>query len=139
MSPHNDPTRAPRSRLVIADDSAEMRAVVRSAIGDDFDEVVEVADGRALFWEMLRMTFHGEPGGGDVIVTDQYMPAYNGLDVIDGSKEIRSNVPMVLITAFPDELVRYRAEKLGAVLLAKPFSTTALRRVIQQVRHDRNH
>jgi len=49
--------RGRRRHLVIADDCAEMRQFVRDAVGPQFDDVIEVADGRALFWALLRSSF----------------------------------------------------------------------------------
>ena len=127
-------------RLVIADDSAEMRWFVRSAIGREFREVVEAADGRELFWTLLRAQFSDKPLDlrGLVIITDLYMPAYDGLDVLDAWGELDHRVPTILITAFPSEAVRERAKALGIALLPKPFSTTALREALREVSHDQH-
>ena len=122
-----------RRRLVIADDSPEMRWLVRSAVGAEFAEVVEAADGRELFWELLRSSrTHGE---NQVIVTDLCMPTYDGLEVLDAWLDLNPRVPTILITAFPSEAVRERAAQLGAVLLAKPFSTATLRAAVRVVSH----
>ena len=71
-----------------------------------------------------------------VIVTDLCMPTYTGLEVLAAWREIWPRVPTILITAFPSAAVQDRARLLGAVVLAKPFSTTALREVIREVSHD---
>jgi|MudIll2142460700_1097286.scaffolds.fasta_scaffold249436_2 CheY-like chemotaxis protein len=121
-------------RLVIADDSAEMRWLVRSAIGNEFGEVVEAADGRELFWTLLRSEVTAKADD-DVIVTDLVMPTYDGLDVLGAWRELYPDAPAILITAFPSDAVRRRARELGAVVLSKPFSTTALREVIREAGH----
>jgi CheY-like chemotaxis protein len=118
-------------KIVIADDSPEMRWLVRSVVESDFDEVVEVADGRQLLWELLRSSFaSNETATAAVIIADLAMPAYSGLDIIDVWRDLNPTTPTILITAFPSEAVRVRAAQLGAVVLAKPFSTSALRDVI---------
>jgi CheY-like chemotaxis protein len=123
-------------RLVIADDSAEMRWLVRTALGDDFGEVVEAADGRELFWTLLRSSFRSTADEEDqVIVTDLCMPAYDGLDVLDAWRDLYPHARAVLITAFPSEAVRRRAQEVGATLLAKPFSTSTLRSLVREVSH----
>lgn len=121
-------------RLVIADDSPEMRAMVRSAIGKQFNEVVEAADGRELLWTLLRSSFARD--GDLVIVTDLCMPAYDGLEVLDAWSDLEHRVPTILITAFPSDLVRTRAKELGIVLLGKPFSMGTLREALQEVIHE---
>ena len=120
-------------RLVIADDSAEMRTLVREAIGDDFREVIEVSDGRQLFWTLLRSDFRGGSERDLLIVTDLYMPAYDGLAVIDAWREVYPKAPAILITAFPSDEVRRRASELGAVMIAKPFSTAELKRAVHEI------
>jgi len=121
-------------RLVIADDSSEMRWLVRAAVGDQFSDVVEVSDGRQLLWTLLRLFVkQGDRDPEIVVITDFCMPTYDGLAVLDAWTELQSDSPSILMTAFPSALVHARAEQLGAVVLAKPFSTAALRRLIGEL------
>jgi CheY-like chemotaxis protein len=129
----DDPAR-PR-HLVIADDSAEMRQFVRDAVGRQFDDIIEVADGRALFWVLMRSGFAAEGAAAPdlVLITDVAMPAYNGLEVVDAWRDAARGIPTIIITAFPSETVQARAQELGVVLLAKPFSITKLRQAVRDV------
>jgi CheY-like chemotaxis protein len=122
-------------RLVIADDSNAMRSLIREALAGDFHEVIEAEDGRDLFWTLLRENFAAPPGAvpRPVVVTDLCMPGYNGLEVIEAWRELQPNTPVILITAFPSDTVRERAARLGAVMLAKPFSTQALRTLVREI------
>lgn len=118
--------------LVIADDDADMRALVRDVLRPEFPEAIEVADGRQLFWQLMRSSF-GLAGTREiVIVTDLKMPTYSGLDVLDAWHDPQAASPMVVITAFPDEAVRRRAGRLAATLLAKPFSRAQLREAVRE-------
>jgi FixJ family two-component response regulator len=55
------------------------------------------------------------------------MPAMSGLDLLTHMRSRGNAVPFIFITAFPDESVRARALKAGAVgFLAKPFAGPAL-------------
>lgn len=124
----------PRRRLVIADDSPQMRWLVRGAVGHRFDEIIEVADGRALIWTLLRSSFLAQGDApSDVLVSDVCMPGYGGLDVLDAWRELEPAGRAVVITAFPDDEVRRRAASLGASMLEKPFSISALRRSVDEV------
>jgi CheY-like chemotaxis protein len=130
-------TRRMAGKIGIADDSSEMRWLIRSVVESDFDEIeeiVEVADGRQLLWELLRSSFTSRSADRThaVVVADLAMPAYSGLDIIDVWRDLNPTTPTILITAFPSEAVRERASRLGAVVLAKPFSTSALRHVIRE-------
>jgi CheY-like chemotaxis protein len=121
----------PRRKLVIADDSSEMRWFVRSAIGSQFREVVEAANGRELLWTLLRSRIASRDlDYRDLVITDLCMPAYDGLEVLDAWRDREHRVPTILITAFPSEEVRQRAKELKVMVLAKPFSRAALRQAL---------
>ena len=61
------------------------------------------------------------------VVADMQMPAMSGLDLLTHMRIRGNDVPFIFITAFPDESVRARALKAGAVgFLAKPFAGPAL-------------
>jgi DNA-binding NtrC family response regulator len=131
---HNAPPIEHPRRLVIADDSPEMRWLVRAAVGDRFAEVIEASDGRQLLWTLLRLFMTERDRGPDlVVITDLCMPGYDGLAVLDAWTELACDVPLIVITAFPSVPVRARAQQLGALVLAKPFSTATLRHLIGQV------
>jgi FixJ family two-component response regulator len=56
------------------------------------------------------------------VVADVQMPAMSGLDLLTHMRTQGNNTPFIFITAFPEESVRARALKAGAVcFLAKPF------------------
>jgi CheY-like chemotaxis protein len=119
--------------LVIADDDADMRALVREVLRPEFPEAIEVADGRQLFWHLMRSSFGVAGTNRDiVIVTDLKMPTYSGLDVLDAWHDPAAASPMVVITAFPDAAARRRAGRLDATLLAKPFSRAELREAVHE-------
>jgi CheY-like chemotaxis protein len=123
----------PDRRLVIADDSAEMRWLVRATIGDQFAAVVEADDGRALLWALLRTSLAERR---DLfVITDLAMPGYHGLEVLEAWRALERDAPTIVITAFPSQAVRDRAAELGVIVLAKPFSTQALRATIEEARH----
>lgn len=129
--------RTNRRRLLIADDSAEMREMLKQAVGTEFGDIIEAADGRELFWALLRSTFvtSGVRDDEIIVVIDVCMPLYDGLEVLDAWREFEHHVPAVVITAFPDATVQHRAERLGAVVLAKPFSPATLRQTLREVSH----
>jgi DNA-binding response OmpR family regulator len=120
--------RAPR--VLVADDSAEQRWTLRLALSMMGFEVSEVADGRELFWALEART-HGRGEVPDLVIADHYMPSYNGLDVLDAWGEDAPRQGLIVITAFPDEVLARRVAALGATLLPKPFSLTALAKAVR--------
>jgi len=121
-----------KPRLIIADDSADMRWLVRTTLQPEFPDVLEAADGRQLFSLLLRASF--APGSSEpaalVLIVDVRMPVYDGLEVLDAWQDDELHIPVIVITSFPDDAVRAEVERLGAVLLPKPFTRATLRRVV---------
>jgi len=61
------------------------------------------------------------------VVADVQMPAMSGLDLLTHMRTRGNEAPFIFITAFPDESVRARALKAGAIcFLAKPFAGLVL-------------
>ncbi|CAN5702497.1 hypothetical protein BH11MYX1_BH11MYX1_33770 [soil metagenome] len=116
-------------RLIIADDSAEMRWLVRSTLEQQFPDVVEAEDGRQLLSLLLRTVFAARAEN-FVLIVDVKMPVYSGLEVLAAWHSADYRIPVVVITSFPDEAVCREVDRLGAALLSKPFSRATLRRVV---------
>jgi FixJ family two-component response regulator len=61
------------------------------------------------------------------VVADVQMPVMSGLDLLTHMRVLGNEAPFIFITAFPDDSVRARALKAGAIcFLAKPFAGPAL-------------
>jgi FixJ family two-component response regulator len=61
------------------------------------------------------------------VIADVQMATMNGLDLLTNLRATGYAAPFIFITAFPDESVRSRAMKAGAIcFLAKPFAAPAL-------------
>ncbi|MHC2619064.1 FixJ family two-component response regulator [Bradyrhizobium huanghuaihaiense] len=61
------------------------------------------------------------------VIADVQMAAMSGVELLTHMRGLGRITPFIFMTAFPDEAVRDRALKAGAIgFLAKPFSTRAL-------------
>jgi FixJ family two-component response regulator len=66
------------------------------------------------------------------VIADVQMPAMSGIELLSLLRKQGSGVPLIFITAFPEEAVRVRALSDGAIcFLAKPFDGTTLIRCIE--------
>jgi DNA-binding response OmpR family regulator len=110
-----------RRRALIAEDDAEMRALVAVALRAEGFAVDEADDGRQLWLKTLL----GEPY--DLVVSDLRLPIVDGLTVLEDLHERAPSTLVVLMTAFSDDDTRARAERLGALLFDKPFKLDELR------------
>jgi FixJ family two-component response regulator len=69
------------------------------------------------------------------VIADVQMPSMSGLDLLTHMRAQGYTVPFIFITAFPDDGVRARALKAGAIgFLAKPFAGPALIDCIETAR-----
>jgi len=124
-------------RVLVADDSAEQRWTLRLALSMMGFDVREAADGRELFWALEEVSRVGgsEPA---LVIADVYMPAYDGLEVLEAWREAMTGRAVICITAFPDAVVSRRVQALGAELLPKPFTlrsfTECVRSTLQRAR-----
>src|ERR1700748_3199451 len=66
-----------------------------------------------------------------LILSDINMPGRTGLEMLPKVKEIRPEVPVIMITAYGDAATRRKALESGATgLLTKPIDFAALREEI---------
>jgi FixJ family two-component response regulator len=74
--------------------------------------------------EFLCSPFVGETS---CVIADVQMAKMSGLDLQDRLRESGNNTPMIFVTAYPDEKLKARALKAGAVcFLSKPFDCRIL-------------
>jgi len=95
-------------RILIADDSAAIRRIVRSHLekSPDLEICGEAADGE----QAIALVHELNP---DAVVLDFSMPAMNGLDAAQQIAELYPDTRVVLFTAHDTVLVRNRAVRAG--------------------------
>jgi two-component system response regulator AtoC len=106
-------------RILIADDSAAIRDVLREALLDDGYDVAEAASGD----EVLAVFHDGEGPKPDLALMDIRMPGKDGLEVLRTLRASGdSELPIIVMTAFGSASTAIEAMKLGAFdYIAKPF------------------
>ena len=84
-------------RVVIADDDATLRALVRGILGDEegFEVVGEAGDGTTA----MALVAELEP---DVVILDMAMPQPTGPEVLQHVKKTSPAIKVLLLTAYPD-------------------------------------
>jgi FixJ family two-component response regulator len=66
------------------------------------------------------------------VITDVQMPGMSGMELQDALAKRRPHMPVILITAFPEERLRKRAKAGGAVaFFSKPVDSQALIECLQ--------
>lgn len=108
-----------KPRIVVADDEAHIRDVVRGYLEAEGFEVVLAADGP----EALRVALEGRP---DLVVLDVTMPGLDGVEVL---RQLRtqSDVYVIMLTARAEEVDKLVGLAVGADdYMTKPFSPREL-------------
>lgn len=107
------------ANILIADDEAKMRDLVKMYLERDGFKVLEAADGEQALALLTKNTF-------DLVILDIMMPKVDGLSVC---KEIRKSydIPVIMLTARGEEIDRVLGFELGADdYVVKPFSPREL-------------
>ncbi len=116
-------------RILVADDNAVSRELLRHVLQGLCDEVLEAADGR----QALQQIADSQP---DVVLLDLEMPALDGYQVL---RELRqdprfAHTPVVAVTAWAMQGNRERGLEAGFDgYFTKPVNIAELRRYVQQL------
>ena len=107
-------------KVLIIDDSATTRALIRKYLGDNYD-CIEASNGE-LGWEVLL-----KDASISLVFADMHMPVLNGMLLLKRIRESEveriSNIPVIIITGREDSSVAKRASyNIGATdFISKPF------------------
>jgi DNA-binding NarL/FixJ family response regulator len=117
-------------RILVADDSATVRRVLRSYLAQlDLDVCGEAADGEDTIEKARKL----KP---DLILLDVAMPRTNGIVVASVLKEMMPNVPIVLFTMYSDAVARAFPDKglaVDVVVVAKAEGMSRLADCVQNL------
>ncbi len=118
-------------RILLAEDDAEMRALVSDDLRRAGYSVVECADGAALL-RRLDSANRTQGLGVDLVVSDVRMPELTGLEVLERLRGADPFTPYIVVTAFGSAETRRAAARLGAIaVLDKPFDIKDLLRLVE--------
>lgn len=112
--------------ISIIDDDASVRAAVERLL---------TSMGFAVHAFASANEFLGSPRLKDTfcIVADMEMPGMSGLELQDHLIAHGPNIPVIFVTAFPEDRIRERAMKGGAVcFLSKPFDEATLLECVER-------
>jgi CheY-like chemotaxis protein/DNA-binding CsgD family transcriptional regulator len=113
------------STVLVVDDEADIRELVRLNLELDGHDVILAADGN----EAIEFAVGEHP---DVVILDVMMPEKDGWQVLAEMKAsidpVIAEIPIIMLTARADDLDRIRGSIEGAIrYLTKPFAPSELR------------
>ena len=114
-------------RILIIEDDAEMRALLKDSLVEDGMEFESAGNGAEAIQKLAEEPF-------DLVITDIRMPGLTGLDILPGIKKLQPQTRVIVITAFGSEEVRRKSFDRGAVAyLEKPIDMNRLKTLIQEM------
>ena len=108
--------RAQPLRLLLVDDHDGVRATTAAMLEDLGHTVTQAAEG-----DEALAVLAADPDAYDVVVSDYAMPHLSGAELIRRARELRPELPAMIITGYADsQSIARRPE--GVIVLAKPFT-----------------
>src|ERR1700693_3365449 len=112
--------------LLLVEDKAELRAVLRKALERAGWKVDEAPDGTTALDKLRRFRYL-------LVVTDLKLPGCSGLDVLRGVKEADPTIPVLLMTAYGSVEEAVTAMKGGAFdFIQKPVDLDHLKLLVER-------
>lgn len=109
------------ARILVADDSASVRLLVKRHLQSEGHEVIEAADGPEAYEA-------GRDQSIDLAILDQLMPGLKGIDVLQAWRSEDIDFPVVLLSGVDDHHAVVSSLDEGASdYIRKPFSPSELK------------
>ncbi len=115
-------------RILVIDDEVDMLTLLRMIIEDNTDYEVETTNSPS---EGIKLLTEKNI---DLVITDLKMPGLDGIELFDEFKEIKPDVPVIIITAYGSlETADEALEKGVADFIPKPFRKDSILFTIKRV------
>jgi DNA-binding NtrC family response regulator len=103
-------------RILVIDDEVDMLMLIRMIIEDNTDYDVETTNSPTEGIKLLKENDF------DLVITDLKMPGMDGIELFDEFRELRPEVPVIIITAYGSTETAEEALNKGiADFITKPF------------------
>jgi DNA-binding NtrC family response regulator len=115
-------------RVLVIDDELDMLMLLRMIIEDNTGYEVETTNNPSEGLKLLTEKHF------DLVITDLKMPGMDGMELFDECKDIRPDIPVIIITAYGSLETADEALKKGvADFITKPFRKDSILFTIKRV------
>ncbi len=117
------------THILVVDDHAVVRQGVRQILSEQFQDAVigEAASAQEMMEQMRKHTW-------DVVVLDVGMPGKSGLDALKDLKQASPKLPVLVLSAYPEDQLARRMLKAGAAgYLNKDSAPNELVRALRKI------
>jgi len=112
--------------MLMVDNDRDMCRVVADVLKEEGIIVNIVTNGKRALQKLKAQSYDG-------MILDYKLSGMSGLAVLEKAREMRPSMTTVMISGYGNEVVRRRAQELGAyAFLDKPFDIKELIRVVKK-------
>jgi len=112
--------------ILIVDDEKNYRVVLEALLGAEGYEIVTAGDAKAALETVREADL-------DLVITDMKMPGMNGMELLEACKQIKPDLPVIMMTAFGTIEMAVEAMKKGAYdYIQKPFENEQLKLTVKK-------
>ncbi len=113
--------------ILVVDDEKLIRWSIQQSMGKQNVRVVSAATGTEAMARLREERF-------DIVITDFFMPGFNGIEVARRARELQPESKIVMITAHETILDREEADQAGvSSIIKKPFMISEVRNIISDL------
>lgn len=114
-------------KILLVEDEENLARLLKEAIGDNFHSFSIAKDGV----EGIELFTKIKP---DIVITDIMMPRLSGLDMAKRLKQLNSEIPIIVLSAFSEKEKLFSAIDIGITkYFLKPFDTDELLDYIESI------
>lgn len=115
-------------KILITDDSMLLRKKLRNELEQMDCEVIEAENGK----EAVMAVLQEQPDG---MFLDIVMPEVGGIEALQAIKEIKDDIPVVMLSSAGTAQKLMESLRLGAMdFIQKPYNTDQLKQAVSKIR-----
>ena len=115
-------------RILVIDDEVDMLMLLRMIIEDNTNFQVETTNSPSEGIKLIKEKDF------DLVITDLKMPGMDGIELFDEFKDLKPEIPVIIITAYGSPEAANTALKMGVSdFITKPFRKTDILFTINRV------
>ena len=119
--------------ILLAEDDLDVQAALTEFLELSGYHVVAVSNGSDMLDALANCAASGQREA-DLIITDVRMPGFNGLSIAEELRADGWKQPIIVISAFGDEVIRERIRRLDQCeFFAKPLDPQRLERMLAEL------
>ena len=116
-------------RILLVDDEEAITAVAAKMLGRLGYQVTCFNSSRHALAAFIKA-----PQMFDLVITDQTMPEYTGLELIERMQEVKGSIPVLLMTGYSDQVDAESSRAMGLNgFLTKPFKDAEIGRMVSDI------